>query len=1157
MAYTLSNGLVSFVFDTDATSGLKLSSFTRTGGATWTNAETYLWRAKVYDTTTAPTTTTANLLPTAATCSASQTTDESGDELLVTWTAVPVGSGDALDVIMRFRVNTDEDWLNYTIESNWNGTTTKYALHDLRPCQLLIDPLNEGRDFAVLPFGFGIQSEDPITNLLYTASPPTGFPDTGFNLQTDNRWTYPAGRGWSMAMWGYYDGQSLEGWMLWCEDWSKEYAYVTFQSNGTRMQWLWEQWQPDNVLIGNNGRTLGSGYKFCIRPFLAVNSNAWAEMGMFYRDRVEADPPDFYVPALPDRTDLSDAEKAYGIFIDAHLLDTSHAPSDGKPANFTTYLNTIRSNSGAPASTPLHGMVEANNYNLQYVGETADGDLQSTLTNLYDNHNAFLENWWPESTDSAGPGSWDIHRWDQSVGDSAELRWWTSNEESGALRMDRTGYLAGGGTDRLQAQSSGYYRERTYPVVSFAVLTVTVTGTPNADGFTGTLYAVIIPASGSARLGRAPVASLGASTVVVTTAFLDSLGNTVTPAGGDTIAVYRDTTQMDAYCPHARVNAGTYLTRLINNTTLGIQQAHDACGYYLDTYSEPLLQSALASRTACYRDHSTWGQINVGYVRHPYGGGDWYKDALRELIYQWKQRARAAQSSAGRDPFFRISAEDIDETMHDRIDWCWHIVSSGNLWRSATRSGSPANPTVHKYKTIPLYAVVYSGRTMGRGLDNELSSIILNDVTFYGDDDLVRFMGYCLGVEWPYGITWPTISLYDDDTYPLKDFFDNTLYVAGGGSVPNKVKQIRDLWVQIVTAESNWLIAAGFRYGQMMPPAIVNIAATTTTTGMAQSTWTAPAPAYHSYDTIYDRASYPRVTHGVWKADDGTIVVVFCNWSDTAGSWSGVLPLTTCGLGDPGSAEARRIQVRRLDYTGAESGSAQFDSVTGTLTLTSVAAYTTAFVELTVGGQSMAAIVKGATFSSTVTAGGLHAMVESATITGIERGAVDPDTISVATLSTSELASPQDNEVWQTSPANQLATRDAASAKWVGALPQVRRYTVAAGSTDVVAGQVLMAIGISGLDTLTLQAASGASTAKVVGVALHAASVSQEALCVIAGPARVKCTGTVNAGEGVKLSSTVGVVQSAGAAGSARGWEIIGTATTSDSGGFVWISLRR
>src|SRR6185436_6084191 len=115
---TLSNSLVSFTFDTDPTSGLKLSSFTRVGSAqTWVNHEEFLWKAKVYDTTAATPFTVADLLPTAATFGgATVVSDDLGQEITAVWTSVPAGT-DALTVTLVLRLNAIEDWLRVTVSA--------------------------------------------------------------------------------------------------------------------------------------------------------------------------------------------------------------------------------------------------------------------------------------------------------------------------------------------------------------------------------------------------------------------------------------------------------------------------------------------------------------------------------------------------------------------------------------------------------------------------------------------------------------------------------------------------------------------------------------------------------------------------------------------------------------------------------------------------------------------------------------------------------------------------------------------------------------------------------------------------------------------------------------------------------------------------------
>ena len=205
----------------------------------------------------------------------------------------------------------------------------------------------------------------------------------------------------------------------------------------------------------------------------------------------------------------------------------------------------------------------------------------------------------------------------------------------------------------------------------------------------------------------------------------------------------------------------------------------------------------------------------------------------------------------------------------------------------------------------------------------------------------------------------------------------------------------------------------------------------------------------------------------------------------------------------------------------------------------------------------MATIVKGASFSGTVTAGGMHTLVESATISAIDRASLRTTEIAVATQSPSAPSSPTDKELWQAYPSNGLASYDLANLRWNGALPTIRRYTLSSLSAAVVAGNTLISDGLGSLDALSLFLAPGSAiNAGACAVALHPVSPGGVGLCVIAGPAYVACTGTITAGQSVKQSTTPGAVQSA-ALGAGAGWEFIGEATVASSGGFVWSNLRR
>lgn len=204
----------------------------------------------------------------------------------------------------------------------------------------------------------------------------------------------------------------------------------------------------------------------------------------------------------------------------------------------------------------------------------------------------------------------------------------------------------------------------------------------------------------------------------------------------------------------------------------------------------------------------------------------------------------------------------------------------------------------------------------------------------------------------------------------------------------------------------------------------------------------------------------------------------------------------------------------------------------------------------------MATILKGTTFNTWVTAGGMHTMVESATISDIDRASIRSSEISLASAQAAALTNPADKEVWQITPSNGLATYDLANTRYRGCVPQIVVFTLSASSAAVEAGHGLSSIStdMTGIWTLTLAALS---TSYVFAVALHTVAPGGKGVAVVAGPCKVKTTGTVNAGEGVKLSSTAGVFQSTGAVGTAIGRDCMGIAHVGSSGGMAWISLRR
>lgn len=920
--YVLANGDASFTLQTDLVGGIYLASFQRKNdGHPWVNTDTSLWRAKVFDTTGSVSTVLSTINPSYLKLAVSGVNASATRQTLTcTWTGIVMPAGaDTLDVTVRLELRNGEDWLRCTFSAAWHGTATRWALDSLGVLPLSMGPYQQGNDYAIVPCVAGILSRDPCTHL------------------SDASRVYPSGRGFNMAVWGYYETVTNHGWMIWAEDWSLETFYVRWESSASRLLWQMFQLQEDNIQVNNNGRTLGSSYTFCLRPMRVTQQHGWWDIGRHYYDRMEAGRPSFYTPRRIDRTDLSDYEKAHPIFVDVSATDTTHGA--GEPGLTEAVIANIRTNSGAPSTTPIIGTVEASVYSLERVNEAAIGDLRTQLSALYTNQNSFLSVWVPETI---GPGIWSHYRWftrtAQGV-DSNELRWWTNNDLIGLLRMSRQGYLNGGGNDNLLEEVGAFYRERNYTVVSWdgGTKTATVTGSPSGDGFTGALIAILIPASSAARLARADVSSLGASTITVSANFLDGTGATATPAASDTIEVVKEFVGVPARdCTHAATNSQQYIRQLVRNFSQGQHLSFKSCGVYLDTFSPGLLTFPIDSAITCYRSHSSWSKINAGYVQHPFGGGKWYSQATREYARVIRQAGRDAQAAVNSPVGFWLSCEDFNETVLDVFDFNWHTISSGDLYRF--ESGN--NPDTDRLVAIPLASVVHAGRWMGRALSQEFSTAILYNSAPYNDPNLHAFMGYVLAAEWPYGITFPAFSLFESDTLEFKDFWDETLYLPTG-TISRTVRQVRDLWVQIITAETTW-ICKYLRYGEFMAPAAVDFSVTSVTTGYADSTYASP---YYSYDVIYARNQYPRVVHGVW-ADRATgwIAVIFANWSDTNARWVGTLDVATLGI-------TNSTRSYRADYTGNVDSINGYEFADGALSL-EVAAFSICAVIFAVDAET-------------------------------------------------------------------------------------------------------------------------------------------------------------------------------------------------------------
>lgn len=200
-----------------------------------------------------------------------------------------------------------------------------------------------------------------------------------------------------------------------------------------------------------------------------------------------------------------------------------------------------------------------------------------------------------------------------------------------------------------------------------------------------------------------------------------------------------------------------------------------------------------------------------------------------------------------------------------------------------------------------------------------------------------------------------------------------------------------------------------------------------------------------------------------------------------------------------------------------------------------------------------ATIGKGATFTTTVTAGGLHALVESATISLIDRANVGTG-YSLATRES--IFGAIDNEILQDSSGNGLMTYDLAQARYLPGLPTAEAFTLSAFALPVSSGSLLFPSNTGVPTELILSDFSAAAGSLVVGVSMFQVAAGGKGVAITSGVARILSTGAISAGQALKVSSG-GLAEAAGAAGTGFGALVFGVALSAASGGYVWANLRR
>jgi hypothetical protein len=929
--YTLSNGLVSFAFVDDATFGFKFIAMLRTAQIhVWGNHDGRLWTATLFD-AIAPQAGPVVLDPDRAHVTALQAT---AGKFEATWSDVPALGGDLLNVTFRARLEQNEDFLRCTLEASWSGGAARTALDAISVLPLAVPPFQRGDDAACMAMIGGILSRDPITHLRHAAAP-----NTPFGTLSRNEWFFPSGHGWSMPLWGYYETRTKQGWMAWLEEFQGAPTAVLFESDGSDLVLRASEPQPDHVVAGNGGQPLGMTSTLCLRPLSIRTRHGWAEIGQLYRDRYEATEPIGFVPQRAFRKDLSEKERAASVFVDIEATGETHAPGDGKPGEVVSLLQRLRAGAGISLDVPMRGTVEGPSYNLDAPREAPNGDLAKKMLAL-PGLNVFLSVWYPNSL---GPELWDLRQWIAPASTLSDRRWHTTWDVIHLLHESRSGFLDGDGDDTLLQERDRYYRERTYPVLSFTppTRTVTVAGSPASDGFVGDTVAILVRGT-TLRLAQAQVEGFGPGMVLLAGLPTDSAGVERTPRAGDSLVVRQalHTTDPLLICPHAALQGEAYFAALRENVVAGIERNAHVCGRYVDAWTsvrerQPDDGLGLRRIPFCYRDHLAWTQKDGKFTSHPRGGGTWLGAAYRDFAAALRQSGRDSQSGNGREVCFFLATEFLDEYTHDLFDVGFTPVGTGRIWRNT----DGVDPADHRYLAVPLYALVHAGRVVQRALNQEFSTALADPSK--DRPELREFLAFCLASDWPYGMTAPTFSFFQSDTIPMYDLFAESIY-RPLGAVSRDVRRVRDLWVQIVQAELRQA-AVYMHEGQMMIPAELVDELTDTTTGMAQSTF---ANDYHTYDVLYDRADYPRVTHGCWRARDGSVMVVLSNWTFRDARWGGVLDLEGFGFDTAEPLEPRPVTVRRTDAFGAASADVAFDRLTGRLVLANVAALSVTLVTL-------------------------------------------------------------------------------------------------------------------------------------------------------------------------------------------------------------------
>lgn len=903
--------------------GWSLTSFTRPSGATWTNQERSLWKLTVFPVgrwAGAKTSDSVTIEPSNASLV---------DARFASSYATITYRVRIYDSVLQIRtfLAAKANHLQAQLHLEWITKANDCTVDGACVLPLLLDPRDRGSDEACLGALKGHVVVDPIPRFGYRPE-QSGQPKFGWLAQRRQSGTTTAGRGISMALWGYYSTLDKEGWTTWIDQAERQVCHAIYESDRSRM--LFELWAPceDWAKVHNGDRAIIKSPILGLRPFLATSAYGWWDVADLYRQRMVAIAAPFAItPKIMLDSTRDDYERA------PHLIVSTNGSSGGNTlgdeGQMTPVPGYLRTNLALSSATAMFGLNygPANDDARHLVPGASQINGTTSRPGLIAAHGTLAPSgvfWGLQKPASFFPEAGECGYW----ADGQYLDVWANLSLVKHLFTSRQGFLDGD-TDETRATAAflefaTYYREKSYVVqsTSSANKRITVT-TFSGDGWKGGIAYIGAAISFLGSDGRsywAEIDSVSGTQITLNDHPYDYTGSSAYPAAGTTVRVHDRQTGVE-YCPYAVSESSTmdFFERYFAE-----QLARD-WGYTL-LYLDVLPQAV--SREACSSAHTGLG------VTHPQGGGTWFVEARRK-IFERLQRGLAC----GRQPNIGwVGGEYLDETFLPYYSFGVHTYGKTDLWRTFESSANDPDfndPDDHGMRPVPMWSVCYAGKayglqtvfSMGNGI---LADFIRNDSVLPTDAPKFRRVhAWWAGGEWVYGLTPPqwvqtystTITVNGSPMqFSNSDLWDAAQYTGANAAVA-EVATIRDYYANLVSAEMTWALTY-LRNGQLLAPLALGGSTTLFdiyTTGIFDQAGAAlgniPINFRSNLPVLWDPHNYPRVQHQVWKAWTGSSVcVLMTNPTDTSGTLAATVDLTQYGL--TGEVYAFRIT--------ASNGSAAF-----------------------------------------------------------------------------------------------------------------------------------------------------------------------------------------------------------------------------------------